>query len=175
MLVTKLRLVALALLMLGSVAVGASFVAQAIPRQAGKPDLRSSDANVDAVNPQPAPGRMFVVGRVLDPNGKPVPNASVLVYARPLAFKADFPANRAYPKELGRTTSDGLGRIRADVAPSGRLRTMGSAWSRCHPVMARAGPSSIPTPSNQPRTSRFVPNKSSTGGCLILPVSLLAA
>ena len=27
-------------------------------------------------NPKdPAPGRMFVVGRVLDPQGKPVPNA----------------------------------------------------------------------------------------------------
>ena len=31
--------------------------------------------------PKPAPGRMFVVGRVLDPDGKPVPDASVMVYA----------------------------------------------------------------------------------------------
>ena len=30
----------------------------------------------------PSPGRMLVTGRVLDPEGKPIPNAAVSVYAR---------------------------------------------------------------------------------------------
>ena len=39
-------------------------------------------AKPDDTAKAPAPGRMFVVGRVLDPQGKPVPNATVMVHAR---------------------------------------------------------------------------------------------
>ena len=34
------------------------------------------------VKPKPGPGRMFVAGRVLDPAGQPVPNATTMVYVR---------------------------------------------------------------------------------------------
>ncbi len=40
----------------------------------------SSKMKADDVFPRPAAGRMTVAGRVLDPDGKPVPNASVMVY-----------------------------------------------------------------------------------------------
>ena len=51
------------------------------PRSAGPLHNPVAAKPADA-NPKPAPGRMFVVGRVLDPQGKPVPNATVMVYAR---------------------------------------------------------------------------------------------
>ena len=43
--------------------------------------------------PGPAPGRMYVIGRVLNPQGEPVPGAAVMAYAwnpdiaRPLASR----------------------------------------------------------------------------------------
>jgi hypothetical protein len=37
----------------------------------------------DDANPQPAPGRMFVVGRVLDPGGNPVSGSTVAVIGGP--------------------------------------------------------------------------------------------
>ena len=58
---------------------------------------------------KPAPGRMFVVGRVLDPQGKPVPNASVMVYARFTALQLDTPAGGLYVKEIGHVPGDGQG------------------------------------------------------------------
>ena len=67
------------------------------------------------MNPKPGPGRMFVIGRVLDPQGKPVPGASVMVYARSTVLRMRPAAERWYPKELGRASSDGSGRFRVDV------------------------------------------------------------
>src|SRR5271170_3348061 len=51
--------------------------------------------------------RMIVTGRVLDPQGKPVPNASVMAYARSMALGSVYSAERIYPREIGRATSDG--------------------------------------------------------------------
>ena len=51
-----------------------------ITRPRDKPPVA---AKPDDANPKPAPGRMFVVGRVLDPQGKPVPGATVMASARP--------------------------------------------------------------------------------------------
>ena len=78
------------------------------------PQLRYRPHEIVQDTSKPAPGRIFVVGRVLDAQGNPVPNASVLVYARATAYH-DGPEVRAYPKEIGRSTSDGAGRIRVDV------------------------------------------------------------
>lgn len=114
MLVTELRLVTIVLLLLSSVVALAGFVAQAKTRQAGKPDLPSSAANVDE-NAKPAPGRMFVTGRVLDAQGKPVPNASVMVYARNVSRGQDFPGDFLFSKKFGRTTTDGRGEIHVDL------------------------------------------------------------
>ncbi len=72
-------------------------------------------ASPDDADPKPAPGRMFVVGRVLDPGGKPVPGASVMVYARSLMIGSASSPERIYPGEIGRATSDGSGRFRLDA------------------------------------------------------------
>ena len=122
MLVTKLKLVALAFLLVGAVA---GLVAQVRghqagqpdlqERQAGKPDLHPVAARADDADAKPGSGRMFVVGRVFDPQGKPVPGASVMVYARSMIFRPGTSAERLYPKELGRASSDVTGRFRVDV------------------------------------------------------------
>ena len=59
-----------------------------------------------------APGRMTVVGRVLDPQGKPVPNASVMVYG---ALKQ---------------ADDGPGANRTRTARPGGLRRLGPVSAR---------------------------------------------
>ena len=127
MLVTKLKLVALAFLLVGAAAAGAGFVAQVPARQAGrpglqereagKPDLHEIAAKADDANTKPGRGRMFVVGRVLDPLGKPVPGASVMVYSRSIMpFSTDtLLAERIHLKEIGRAAGDGSGRFHADV------------------------------------------------------------
>ena len=120
MLFHKLKFIATTLVLLAAVAAGAGYLTRALamndeperqravaqPQVAAKPD--------DAI-PRPAPGRMFVVGRVLDPQGKPVPNASVMAYARSTAPGRGPVIERAYPAELGRATSDGSGRFRLDA------------------------------------------------------------
>ena len=67
------RSIALTVLFLGAVATVAGSLPTALARN-------------DDANSKPAPGRMFVVGRVLDPNGKPVPGATVAVHARSLTL-----------------------------------------------------------------------------------------
>ena len=119
MLLNKLRFLAMAFLFLRAVATGTGY---------GNDSLATKDepaktpvgqkpigGTPDGANQKPGPGRMFVVGRVLDPQGKPVPNASVMVYARSMILRMDAPAERLYPKELGRASSDGSGRFRVDV------------------------------------------------------------
>ncbi len=116
MLVNKLKLAVLVLFVVGALAGGAGFL-QAHqagkpdrPRQAGKPDRPAADAN-----PQPAPGRMFVVGRVLDPSGKPVPDASVAVYARRLTPDLPLYLRSRRPLPIGDARADGSGRFRIDA------------------------------------------------------------
>ena len=113
MLLHNLKLTAFTLLFLGAVATGAGFVGQAPVPQAGKPDPRPIATKPDDAIPKPAPGRMFVVGRVLDANGKPVPGATVAIYARSLA-------QRRAPALLGRWQIP-IGDARADSSGGFRL------------------------------------------------------
>ena len=124
LLVRKLKLGAVACLMLGTVAAGTILVAQTTGRQVGKPDLQEREAGKadlpiaaksDEAEGKPGPGRMFVVGRVLDPQGKPVPGASVMVYAQSTIFRPAESAERLFTKQLGRASSDVSGRFRVDV------------------------------------------------------------
>jgi RNA polymerase sigma factor (sigma-70 family) len=120
MVVKKLTLAAIALLFLGTLTtVGLMGPALARPaqlaqppnRQAGKPDI-PQNPKVEDAEPKPAVGRMFVVGRVLDPNGKPVPGAAVAVYAR-IRLPGGLP-NIASPGQspLGDDRTDAAGRFR---------------------------------------------------------------
>ena len=91
MLLTKLKLVALAFLLVSHHRGRAGFVAKVPARQAGKPrlqelqagkpDLHETAAQPADVSPKPGSGRMYVTGRVHDQNGKPVPGATIMVYA----------------------------------------------------------------------------------------------
>ncbi len=116
MFVTRLKFTVMLLLFLGAVAAGAGLVGQEPDRQAGKPDVPRQAGKLDR---HAAPGRMTVVGRVFDPSGKPVPNASVMVYARLKQFAN--PVIRAGGLGLGPPVTD-----------SGRVRGFG-------PVPARRG------------------------------------
>ena len=63
----------------------------------------------DDPNSKPAPGRMFVVGRVLDPQGKPVPGATVMASAR-VKFKETVDAlERPTLTEIGHVDADRTG------------------------------------------------------------------
>ncbi len=114
MLAHKLKLTVLTLLFIGAIASGAASVGLAMVRQVGKPGLRQIAAKPDDVTPKPGPGRMFVVGRVVDPQGKPVPGAAVMVYAQSIP-RVRTSAEQLSLQELGRASSDGSGRFRVDA------------------------------------------------------------
>ena len=128
MLLNKLKLTMLTLLVVGAIATGTGYVIHPLNTLArtgeGEPpsEPRRNPARTEPRPPeiaqdtnQPAAGRMFVVGRVLDTQGNPVPSASVLVYARAMGLRTEGSAEGTYPKEIGHTASDGAGRFRADV------------------------------------------------------------
>jgi RNA polymerase sigma factor (sigma-70 family) len=124
MFVHRLKAAALALLMLTALAAGAGYLVHApataqddvgrgspgTRRVADRPpDRRSPDA------PGSTPGRMIVTGRVLDPQGKPAPNATAMVYA---SLKWPGRGDRLapmWPSPLGRARSDGSGRFRLEA------------------------------------------------------------
>jgi RNA polymerase sigma factor (sigma-70 family) len=115
MLVTKLKVVAITSLFLGAVCVAAGFFVGATVRQAGKPDLLSSDTKIADAQPKPADGRMFVVGRVLDPDGKPVSNAMTMVIARNKALGHSPALWRFQAIPIGDAHADQFGRFRLDA------------------------------------------------------------
>ena len=138
MLAGKVKHVALAVLLVGAVATGAGFVGQ-VPaletaksrpqdRQAGKPEPGEVAAKtVDAIA-RPAPGRMFVVGRVLDPDGNPVPNATAMVYARSKGLSVSLLQDQSHPVPIGDARADGSGRFHLDAprTSSSRYDTVGA-------------------------------------------------
>ena len=63
----------------------------------------------------PAPGRMFVVGRVLDPKGKPVPGATVMVQAWVRRSEVAVGTEGPSPVVIGHTDADGSGQFRLDA------------------------------------------------------------
>jgi protocatechuate 3,4-dioxygenase beta subunit len=100
------RLIALTLLSLSAIG-------------AGPP---STTAKADDANPTLAAGRMFVVGRVLDPQGKPVPGAAVMVHARDLTPGLAPFLSRMKLIPLGSTRADGSGRFRIDALRTSSTR-----------------------------------------------------
>jgi RNA polymerase sigma factor (sigma-70 family) len=132
MLLAKWKSIAVMLVCFGAMLAGAGYAVQTAEnrpqerklqdRQAGKPDPQVTAASSAGVNSQPAPGRMLVVGRVLDSQRNPVPGASVLVYARAMDVRTGGSTDETYPKELGHATSDGAGRILLEVSRTSSSR-----------------------------------------------------
>ena len=61
-----------------------------------------------------APARMFVIGRVLDPQGKPVPNAAVMIHARNYG-RAVSNQSRLKLASIGNARTGRSGRFRIDA------------------------------------------------------------
>jgi protocatechuate 3,4-dioxygenase beta subunit len=97
------------------IATGAKLPAQEPGRPAGKPDLRQIAAKPDGASLKAAPGRMFIVGRVLDAKGQPVPGATIAVYARILTLDAGPYSRAMNPTVIGNSLADETGRFRTDA------------------------------------------------------------
>jgi RNA polymerase sigma factor (sigma-70 family) len=120
MLIHKLRFLAATLLFLGVVATGAGYLARALaiddaPGSSPAGPQAPVAAKPDDADPKPAPGRMFVVGRVLDPSGKPVPGASIMVHAQDMAIGRPPYLSQRHSIPIGDARADGSGRFRLDA------------------------------------------------------------
>ncbi len=117
MTIHKLRTAMVALAFLAALATCGGYLARSVaqgdePRKVvATVRAPAGTRPVDAVD-KPAPGRMFVVGRVLDPQGKPVPDATVMVYAGANRFLGP---TKQDPSAIGQARSDGSGRFRIDA------------------------------------------------------------
>jgi RNA polymerase sigma factor (sigma-70 family) len=135
MLIHKLKLVMLALLVLGAVASGAGLLTRAPamkdePTKAPVATTRPAAARPDGA----AQGRMTIVGRVLDPAGQPVAGAPVEVVGlprRPLLDRDDAPYRLVL---MGRGKTGTNGRFRLD-AP----RTSSVSYFSVHAMAAAPG------------------------------------
>ena len=114
MFLPRLRFIALTSLVLVSIPASAPamFVEPRSP-SSGQPSSATSKA-VDVPESE-APGRMFVTGRVLDPKGKPVPSATVMVHARSLALPRVLGLSRTGSSAIASGRADGSGRFQIDA------------------------------------------------------------
>jgi RNA polymerase sigma factor (sigma-70 family) len=142
MLIHKVKLTVFALLFLGAVASGAGSLTHSLsalaasregeppgeplpgPARAGPrpPEPTQSPSAIANDAPRPAPGRMFVTGRVLDPMGKPVVNTSVMVYARLKQFAQPILFDFQGPVDVDAGRCDASGRFRIDAARTSSSR-----------------------------------------------------
>jgi RNA polymerase sigma factor (sigma-70 family) len=127
MLVNKLRLIATTLLLLVAVATGAGYLSRSLASQdepKRQPDAPRPQvaARPDDTTQRPAPGRMFVVGRVLDPQGKPVSDAMTMVYAAIKNPGSGRLRGNVIPTAVGQARSDGSGRFQIDASRTSSSR-----------------------------------------------------
>jgi RNA polymerase sigma factor (sigma-70 family) len=118
MLMHKLKITAMALMLVSAITSGTVYLTHALAmRDEPRKGTAGPQPKVDAKRDDaPAPGRMFVTGRVVDPQGKPVPNATAMVHAQAKVpgFVGGF--EKRFPSAIGRATTDASGRFRLDAA-----------------------------------------------------------
>ena len=123
MLINKMRLVLLTLLVLGSTVTGAGYLAHSLAAKDEPNKAPAGQRPVTATLDTPkhaAPGRMFIVGRVLDPQGKPMPNATVMAYSA---------GRDSAQGVIGQAQCGGSGLFRIDAprSSSARMERIGAA------------------------------------------------
>jgi hypothetical protein len=127
MFVSKLRYATLTVLMVAAGVAGAGFLARAIAKP-DEPEIamaarqQPGDAKPNDATPKPASGRMFVVGRVLDPQGKPVPGATVAAASRAKLSGRASAIEGQHPVVIGHASADDSGRFRLDVPRTSSAR-----------------------------------------------------
>ena len=120
MLFHKVKFIPFTLLLLGAVATSAGYLARALaandepmsPLAIRQTPLAAKPDDAKAV---PAPGRMFVIGRVLDPQGKPVSGAIVSASVRNKFPENSIGLQRLTLGESGHAGADGSGHFRIDA------------------------------------------------------------
>jgi hypothetical protein len=128
MLIHKLHFAFVTLLALAALATGAGFLTHS---RAKKDESKSTPAapqpplaaKPDDTAKAPAAGRMFVVGRVLDPQGKPVPRSTVMVHTRLKRPANAFSPDGMGPFVIGHADADGSGRFRLDAPRTSSSRS----------------------------------------------------
>lgn len=123
MFINTVKLAAFTLAASVLVATGAGYLAHSYA--ASKEEPAALPATTRKEQRGPAPERMIVTGRVLDPQGKPVPGAAVDIIGRPnhplVAPSPETPDQEM----LGRGETDADGRFRFEAARSGSNRYFG--------------------------------------------------
>jgi RNA polymerase sigma factor (sigma-70 family) len=122
---TKLNFTVLTLIVLGSVATGLGYLTHSgamndEPTQS--PVQRQQPAAKVHEPDRTDPGRMIVAGRVLDPLGKPVPNATTMVYAAIKHPGSGQIHETMSPTVIGQAQSDGAGRFQVDAPRTSSAR-----------------------------------------------------
>jgi RNA polymerase sigma factor (sigma-70 family) len=121
MTIHNLRTAIVTLVFLAGLAAGGAYLARSIamgdePSKAPAAAQALAGTKPTADAQKSAPGRMYVVGRVLDPQDKPVPNATVNVSARRKLLFASAGSEGCFPAPAGHGASDASGRFRFDAA-----------------------------------------------------------
>jgi RNA polymerase sigma factor (sigma-70 family) len=121
MFINKLRFVVLTFLVLGAVATGAGYLTRSLamkdepkPAPAGQKPRLAAKPNNTAL--RSAPGKMTVVGQVLDPAGKPVGGAVVDIIGRDRKPSVGVGEGVAPHVALGHGATDTRGRFRLEAS-----------------------------------------------------------
>jgi RNA polymerase sigma factor (sigma-70 family) len=127
MLVHKMRFLAMTVLILGAVATSAGYWNHSLAKQdepvKSPPGQKLAIvAKPNDANEKPPRGRMFVVGRVLDPAGKPVPHAKVMVHSRVKHLGEAVGIAGLYPSVMGDGHADDSGKFRLDAPRTASAR-----------------------------------------------------
>jgi RNA polymerase sigma factor (sigma-70 family) len=112
----KLKLTAVSIMFLGVSAIGVGWLTRPLAMGDQHPRVPATTqapvaAGSAGVASRPARGRMTIGGRVIDPRGKTVPNAPVMVYGKSKQGGDVVRAGSSAPAALGEANCDGSGRF----------------------------------------------------------------